>query len=244
VVATPEAAGAGSRPAGGAGSRPAGGLAQAIGEQLDLKSSIGGPRGVLESVLPVTVFSIVYAVTQEIVPSVVAALVPAVVLAVWRVAAREPLTQTVSGLLGIGIGAVFAVRTGRAEGFFLPGILKNAGFAAAYAVSALVRWPLIGVFLGFVLGELLHWRSVPARMTVYVRSTWVWAGMFAVRVAVQLPLYLAGAVTVLGFVNIALGIPLFAVAVWATWVLVRRVPPAIPPEDPLVVEEPAAPRIP
>ncbi len=208
------------------------GLAQAVGEQFDLRASIGGPRGVLEAVLPITVFSVVYGVTTEIQPSVIAALVPAVVLAVWRVVKREPLTQALSGLIGIAIGAFFAVRTGRAEGFFLPGILKNVGYGVAYALSALVRWPLIGVLLGLLLGEGTHWRSVPARMRAYTQATWVWAAMFGLRVLVQWPLYAAGAVAVLGLVNIVLGIPLFAVAVWATWVLVRRVPAAVRPPDP------------
>ena len=149
-----------------------------------------------------------------------------------RVVKREPLTQTVAGLVGIGIGAFFAVRTGRAEGFFLPGILKNAAYGAAYALSALVRWPLIGVLLGLLLGEGTHWRSVPARMRAYTRASWIWAAMFGLRVLVQWPLYAAGAVAVLGFVNIVLGIPLFALAVWATWVLVRRVPTAVPPSGP------------
>lgn len=210
---------------------PGGGLAQAAGQRFSLQASIGGVRGVLESVLPITVFSVLYGLGVDLVPSVLASLVPAAVLAVWRLVAREPLTQAVSGLVGIAIGAVVAVRTGRAEGFFLPGIVKNAAYAAAYAVSALVRWPLVGLLLGVVLGEGLRWRAVPARLRVYTQATWVWFALFAVRLAVQVPLYLAAAATALGLVNVLLGIPLFGLAVWATWVLVRRVPAALPPVD-------------
>src|SRR5690349_24760560 len=104
------------------------GLGQAIAEQLSLRSLIGGPRGLAEAILPMTVFSVVWAFTHDVPRSVLAALVPAVVFALWRIVAREPLTQAVSGVLGIALGAGIALYTGRAQDFFLPGILKNVGF--------------------------------------------------------------------------------------------------------------------
>ena len=50
-------------------------------------------------------------------------------------------------------------------------------------------------------------------------------GLFALRLVVQLPLYLAGAVVALGVARTAMGLPLFALGVWLTWRLVRRTPP-------------------
>ena len=218
------------------------GLKQAIAEQFSVQALIGGPRGLAESILPMTVFSIVWAFTHDVPRSVLAALVPAVVLTVWRLVAREPLTQALSGVLGIALGAGIALYTGRAQDFFLPGILKNVGFGAIYAISALVRWPLVGVLLGFMLGEDLHWRRVRPRMRVYQQVTWLWAGVFALRAAVQVWLYAAGQATALGFVNVLLGLPLFGLAVGLTWLLVRRVPAAKrgeePAPDPIQEEEP------
>jgi len=170
--------------------------------------------------------------------SVVAALIPSVVLAAWRVVAREPLTQALSGVLGIGLGAGIALYTGRAQDFFLPSILKNIGLGAVYAITAVVRWPLVGVLLGFTLGEDLNWRRVRPRMRVYQQATWLWAGVFAVRAAVQAWLYSTGQAAALGFVNILLGLPLFGLAVGLTWMLVRRVPAAKPAAEP-AQEEPA-----
>ena len=204
------------------------GLAQAVQEQFSFEKAFGGVRGVLESVLPVTVFSVVYGVTRDVTPSAVAALVPAVVLAVWRLVAREPLTQAVGGLLGVGIGAFIAVRTGQAQTFFLPSIIKNSAWGAAYLVSILVRWPLVGVFLGFMLGEGTHWRQAPARYRAYVIATWLWVGMFAVRLAVQVPLYLADKPATLGAVNVGLGLPLFGLVLWGCWLVIRKVPVARP----------------
>jgi hypothetical protein len=205
------------------------GLAQAVQDQFSFEKAFGGVRGVLEAVLPVTVFSVVYGITRDVTPSAVAALAPAVVLAVWRLVAREPLTQAVGGLVGVGIGAFIAVRTGQAETFFLPSIIKNAAYGAVYLVSILVRWPLIGAILGVVLGEGTHWRRVPPRMRAYVIATWLWVGLFGVRLLVQVPLYLADRVALLGAVNVGLGLPLFGLVVWGSWLVLRRVPVAYPP---------------
>ncbi len=216
----PEGAPAGARgPAGRVG------LGQAVAEQFSLQAVIGGPRGIAESVLPMTVFTVVWAFTHDVQRSVVAAVVPAAVFLVWRLVAREPVTQAVGGLLGIALGAGIAMVTGRAQDFFVPGIVKNLGFAALYAVSSLVRYPLIGLLLGFTLGEDLRWRQVPRRMRVYQQATWVWVGMFGLRALVQGWLYREGDATALGFVNLVLGLPLFGLAVALTWLIVRRVPP-------------------
>jgi hypothetical protein len=207
------------------------GLGQALAEQLSLQSVIGGPRGLAESVLPMTVFSVVWAFTHDVQRSVLAALVPSALFLLWRLVAREPVTQALGGLLGIGLGAGIALFTGRAQDFFVPGIVKNLAFGALYAISSLVRYPLIGLLLGFTLGEELRWRRVPRRMRVYQQATWVWVGVFAVRALVQGRLYVQGDPTTLGFVNLLLGLPLFGIAVALTWLLVRRVPPAKPQAD-------------
>jgi hypothetical protein len=208
--------------------KPAG-LGQAISEQFSLQATIGGPLGLIESVLPMTLFSVVYGLGAAMMPSVAAAAVPSVGFAIWRLIARQPLTQAISGVLGIGIGAVIALRTGRAADFVLPSLIKNAAWAAGYTISILVRWPLVGVLLGFMLGEQLHWRSVPARARAYRRASWVWVGMFVVRLAVQIPLWMAGAAAALGLVNVVLGLPLFGLTIWLTWVIVQRVPVAHAP---------------
>lgn len=53
--------------------------------------------------------------------------------------------------------------------------------------------------------------------------TAILAGMFALRLAVEYPLYLAGdaMVSVLGVARLALGLPLFAFTLWLMWLLLR-----------------------
>ena len=87
---------------------------------------------------------------------------------------------------------------------------------------------LVGVIVGQLDGEGNGWRADPARVRAFARATWMWAGLFVVRLAVQLPLYLASAVVALGIARTAMGLPLFAVGLWLTWRLVRRQTPAGP----------------
>ena len=55
--------------------------------------------------------------------------------------------------------------------------------------------------------------------------------MFGLRFAIQLPLYLAGAVTALGLINVPLGLPLFAFTCWLSYLVIKRVPTARTPEE-------------
>lgn len=213
---------------GGFAQQLAGALMRGEDGRVDLLASMGGVRGLLEAVLPFTVFSVVWGITTNLTWSIVAALVPAVALAIWRLVARETLTQAIGGVLGVALGAWLAHHTGRAESFFLPSLIKNSAYGGVFAISALVGWPLIGVMLGAVLGEGTGWRQVPARRRAYLWATWLWAAMFALRLAIQIPLYLAHQTVLLGAINVLLGLPLFGVAILLCWLILRRVPLARP----------------
>jgi hypothetical protein len=82
----------------------------------------------------------------------------------------------------------------------------------------------VGVVAAAMAGEQ-DWRSDRTRMSAYTRASWLWVGVFGLRLLVQLPLYLAGAVVALGVARTAMGLPLFGLALWLTYRLVRRPPP-------------------
>lgn len=201
---------------------PPQGLAQAFAEQFSLEQAIGGRRGLVEAVVPMTLFSVVYGLGAGMRPALVAAIVPAVVFVIWRLVIRQPVTHAISGLFGIALGAWLALRTGRAEDFVVPSLVKNSVQALVFGISALSPWPLLGLIIGLLRGEGMAWRRDPERLRAYRRATWLWSGMFAVRLAVQVPLWLAGAAAALGFANVLLGLPLFGLVVWLTWAIVRE----------------------
>src|SRR5829696_1447080 len=184
-----------------------------------LVDAVGGPLGVAESALPAAAFVLTYTVTgQDTRAAVIAAVALGVIFAVARIARG----QTVQfGLGGLALSAYVVSRTGKAEDFFLPGLLANAGYALAYLISILVRWPLLGVIIATLRGGDMAWRKDPKAVRSYSRASWVWVALFSLRLAVQLPLYLASALTALGVARIAMGIPLFAVGIWLSWLILR-----------------------
>jgi hypothetical protein len=189
----------------------------------DLLEAMGGSRGVAESGVPGLAFVTAYTISgQDLEASLWVAIAMALALTLLRLRRRETLQYALAGLFGVAIAAFISSRTGKAEDFFLPGLLLNAAYAAAYAISAWIRWPLIGVIVGPLLGDGMRWRTDPARTRLYSRACWIWVVAFLTRLAVQLPLYLSGAVVALGVARTAMGIPIFALAVWLTYLYLRQ----------------------
>ncbi|MFD2792063.1 DUF3159 domain-containing protein [Promicromonospora vindobonensis] len=69
---------------------------------------------------------------------------------------------------------------------------------------------------------LTAWRDDPAKMRTYGQATWLWVGLFALRLAVKTPLYFAGDIAWLGTFHLLLGVPLWALVLYLTWYVVRR----------------------
>jgi hypothetical protein len=192
-------------------------------DRLDLVDALGGPRGLADSGLPGLAFVIAYTASDsDLGVAIWTAIGLAALLTVIRLLRRETLQFALAGLIGVGIAAFIANRTGRAEDFFLPGLLLNAGYAAAYAISIAVRWPLIGVILGPLTGEGMDWRRDPELIRLYSRASWIWVAVFLVRLAVQLPLYLSDSLVALGVAKAAMGVPIFVLALWLTFLVLRQ----------------------
>jgi MFS family permease len=135
---------------------------------------------------------------------------------------RQSLQQVMGGFLGVGISAFIASRTGRAEDFFLPGLIINMAYGLGVLVSILIGHPLIGHLIA-LLGGPRDWRRRPELRRRFTTATWMWVGVFWIRTIVQVPLYLMGAVATLGAARVVLGLPLYLVAVWLTWRIAKPV---------------------
>ncbi len=192
-------------------------------DRLDLVEAMGGSRGLADSGLPGLAFVIAYTATgNDLNLSAWIAVGVAALLAVTRVLRRETLQFALAGLIGVGLAAFIASRTGKAEDFFLPGLLLNAGYAAAYVISIAVRWPLIGLIVGPLIGEGTDWRKDREQVALYQRASWIWVGVFSARLAVQLPLYLSESLVALGVAKTAMGVPIFALGIWLTYLVLRQ----------------------
>ena len=190
--------------------------------RTDLYETLGGPQGIADSSIPALVFVGVYTLAgQNISTAAWAAVGAGALIAVIRIIRREPLRFAAAGFAGVALAAFVADRTGRAEDFFLPGLLLNAAYGGAYLISIIVRWPLLGLIVGPLTGEGMRWRDDPERLRRYTQASWIWVGVFALRLAVQLPLYLAGAVLALGIARTAMGLPIFLIAIWLSYLVLE-----------------------
>jgi hypothetical protein len=186
-----------------------------------LLEQMGGITGVVASTVPVAVF-VVANVLSSLQPALIAAVAAGVVVFVYRMVRRLPLQPAVSGLLGVGVAAFIAARTGEARGFYLPGLLTSAAFGLAFLVSVLVRRPLAGVVWHGINGHGQGWRDDPRLLRAYTWASLLWVAVFASRVALQGLLYYRNEETWLGVARLVMGYPLVGVAILGTVWAVRR----------------------
>ncbi len=196
------------------------GVGQLAKEEFDFMEAVGGARGLVESIAPGLVFVVVFLASGELLLALVAAGGLAVLAVLARLVQRTPLTQAFSGLFGVAISVVWAWRSGEAADFFQWGLWVNGAYLLGCLLSIVLRWPVVGAIVAVIRGEWEGWRSSPMYRR-YVLATWLWAGLFAARLLVQVPLLRADDVAWLGTAKLLMGVPLFALVVWVTWLMVR-----------------------
>jgi hypothetical protein len=183
--------------------------------------TIGRRSSLLDAVVGPVVFAIVNA-ARGTTEAVVAGLAIAVVVVAYRLVRRNDVTYALGGVGGTLVASGLVLFTGRAEDYFLPGIIGGAFASLAMIVSNVMRRPLVALTSSVVrswpMGWYLHRQVRPA----YSFATWMWAGFFAVRAGIQYVLYLDGSVGTLAAVRVATGWPALVVLLVITYVLGRR----------------------
>ena len=196
------------------------------GYELNRKSlleSIGGPLGIIEAVLPATLFSFTYALTKDALTAVVVAASSSLLFIVIRLIQRKALTQAIVGALAIALAAFLALRDGgQAADYFIPGFITNASYGTVLLISVLIRRPIMGYIAQLLFG-LQGWREDRPSYRRLRLVTLIWVGFFSARLAVQLPLYFATAVEALALARAIMGAPAYAGLLALTWVLLRRI---------------------
>ncbi|MFX0592228.1 DUF3159 domain-containing protein [Melissospora conviva] len=207
---------------------------------------LGGRRGAIDATIPPLAFGVGwFAGGESIWTGVWAALLSGAVVAGLRLYRGDRPRSVLIGLLAVCVAAIIALRTGRAVDFFLIQVLSNAASALAWAVSVVVRWPLMGVVVGSLLRQRGRWRRDPALMRGYTRASWLWTASYLLRLAVFVPLYYAEQVLALVGARVLLSWPLIAALLAGSWWVIRRsLPPGHPgirhPQTMPVVQPPPA----
>jgi uncharacterized protein DUF3159 len=213
--------------------------------RAQLSKALGGRRGMLEAAVPTIAFTLLFITTRRLDLAVGVSVATAVVLLVVRLLHRSTVQFVLNSLVGIGIGAFFAWRSARGGGdaneqalaYFLPGLIYNAVYAALMLFSTVIRWPVVGFMVGSVAGDPTEWHQDRQVVRLCRNLTWMLALPCVARVAVQLPIYLAGKaaadagpmVAALGVSKVAMGWPLqIAALAGMAWLLGRNRTPVEP----------------
>jgi hypothetical protein len=229
-------------------SRPAGAVGAESVEQVvraQLAKALGGRRGMLEAAVPTIVFTILFLTTHELKLAIAISVATALVLLVFRLVHRSSVQFVLNSLVGIGIGSLFAWMSARNGGdadqqalaYFLPGLIYNAAYATLMALSNFVGWPVVGFMVGSVAGDPTDWHRDSGVVRLCRNLTWMLALPCVARVAVQLPIWVAGKsaedpspmIAALGVTKIAMGWPLQILALAGmAWLLARNHTPVRP----------------
>ncbi|QNE74356.1 DUF3159 domain-containing protein [Streptomyces finlayi] len=193
-----------------------------------LSEAFGGVRGMVETVLPGLLFVTMFTINKDLHTAAIAALVVSLLMVGVRLVRKDTVKHAFSGVFGVAFGVAFAMMTGNAKDFYLPGMIYTLGLALAYIVTTIAGVPLIGLILGPVFKENLSWRTRnPGRKAAYAKASWAWGLILLAKCAILFPLYWWADTTQLGWVLVALKIPPFLLAVYLTWLFLAKAPPPI-----------------
>lgn len=188
-----------------------------------LLAMVGGWTGVAESVLPPIALSVAFAISRDPVLSVSTAATLAVAFLAFRLFRKQSTAGAVVGLFGVGFAAFLALREGgQTLDYFVPGFFTNATYGLVLLLSIVFRRPLLGYVIGFLSGSKGNSETASAARLAYL-LTWIWTGFFALRLLVQVPMYLASNLELLAASRALFGAPAYAGLLALTWILVRPV---------------------
>ena len=200
----------------------------AEGSTFSVIDSIGGVRGIIESMLPGLLFVICFVVTRNVQTTVIASAVLAVLQVVIRLIQRQPLMGVISGLVSIAICLIWVWTSHKAGDYYMLGFITNAVYGVFLAISLIVRVPALGLVIESIrkmptenFGAWLHeWLDYKPLKRAYMYVTGLWICVFALRLILQVPLYLMNHIVWLGTVRLIMGLPFWALAIWVSYLII------------------------
>jgi len=153
-------------------------------------------------------FVVVYAI-WGLKTAAIVAIALGVAMAIERVVRKQTVVNVLGGLFVTVISAVIAWRTGKAETYFVPRALIQAGYAIVFAGSAVIRQPVTGFLVAALVRAEPGWSKLAPVRRAMIELTLAWAALFAFRAAVYGILIATGRVGWLAAASVAMGWPAF-----------------------------------
>jgi uncharacterized protein DUF3159 len=188
-----------------------------------LRRAVFTTQGIVDSLVGPLVFLVLYR-TAGLGAAVLGAGAVALALLAWRKLSGGDTTTAWYGVAGVALGAALAGVTGSSDGYFLPKVVSNVLYGTGFLVSVVIGRPLIGVAWAFFHRQPLSWGYRPEVRRLFSALTLMWAGAHFFRAAVYAILIADShdRTTSLATASVVLGIPLTAVLVAVTFLVIRR----------------------
>jgi Protein of unknown function (DUF3159) len=158
-------------------------------------------RSLALEVAPLFGFTVTMALTQRVGTALVVALVLGTCAVGYRLLSGRSPWRPLTALGVAGAGALLVLSSGQAENFFLPVFATHAAVATTVITLVLIGRPPLGLIFGSLGGDGARWRRCGARRRAYAAASLVMAAPPMIMLSVGVPLYIAGEVIALGFVE-------------------------------------------
>jgi hypothetical protein len=149
--------------------------------------------------------------------AIVVAIAISVALMLERLVRGKSIVNALSGVIGTGIAAFIAHRTGKAEAFFVPRMLIQLGYAIVFAGSVVIRRPVTGFLIAALYRADPGWWRLPAVRRAMSELTLAWAALFFIRSAVYAVLIYLAKPGGLAAASLGLGWPAFGLLMFASY---------------------------
>lgn len=170
----------------------------------ELKSVLSGST--VDAILPPLVYVIANALFG-LEAAVITAIVFAVLLGVIRLLRKQPWGYALGGIAGVALAAGLALITSNAASYFIPAIVSSGLFFLVTVISNLIGKPLAAWLSHVTRGWPLAWFWRKDVKPAYCEVTWIWGLFFAVRLSIQILLFVQGDAGTIAWMNTLLGWP-------------------------------------
>jgi hypothetical protein len=165
-----------------------------------------GRSNLIDSIVPPVIFLIVNALLG-FEYAMWSSLAIALLITVFRLSKRQPLRYALGGIGGVVLAILVAQLLGRAEGYFLPGIITGGLTVIGCLVSVIAGRPLVAWTSYIARRWPLDWYWHPKVRPAYNEVTLAWAVFFAIRLGLQWSLFQEQAAGLLGIIQVVTGWP-------------------------------------
>lgn len=172
----------------------------------EIKIITKGRSSLIDTIMPPLIFVSVNALFG-LRYAILCSLVYIIAFTIIRILRGESLLYALGGM-GVVIAAILIANwLGKAEGYFLPGILEGATFTLVCLVSIIFQKPVIGWISHFSRSWPLEWYWHPKVRPAYSEVTLIWMIFFFLRSLVRINLFQEGNTWLLGIFTLVTGFP-------------------------------------